>query len=173
MGEPYIGEVRIVGFDYAPVGWAKCDGQTLSINQNQTLFAQLGVTYGGNGITDFKLPDLRGRVPIHFGDSFGGVYLRGQLGGVPSTNLHEEQMATHSHYIRGCPDTADTALPDQALFASTDDKNVYENIDTGSLVQLPADTVNSTGQGAGHPNTQPTLVLNFIIALRGLWPPRD
>jgi microcystin-dependent protein len=164
MSEPFLAEVRIVGFNFAPRGWAFCDGQILPIDQNQSLFSLLDTTYGGDGLTSFALPDLRGRTPIHVGNG----HLQGQKGGEESHTLNAVEMPQHGHSARASSSNATSPLPQGNVLASAN--NVYG--DPTNLTELHPQTVSSVG-GQSHENMQPFLALNFVIALQGLFPSRN
>jgi len=169
MSEPYLAEIRMTGFSFAPKGWALCNGQLLPINQNQALFALLGTTYGGNGITTFALPDFRGRVPTHVGAGFD----LGQQAGEASHALNAAEMPAHTHSLG-----ISTAASHQADPAG----RVLGNVEAGALnyyapmdgsATLAANTVANSGGGQPHENMQPYLTLNFIIALQGIFPSQN
>jgi microcystin-dependent protein len=164
MSEPFLAEVRIVGFNFAPNGWAFCDGQLLPIDQNQSLYSLLDTTYGGDGRTTFALPDLRGRTPVHVGNG----HSQGQKGGEESHTLNPVEMPQHAHSAKGSSSNASSPLPGGNVLASAN--NVYE--DPTTLTELHPDTVKSIG-GQGHQNMQPFLTLNFVIALQGVFPSRN
>jgi len=166
MAEPYLGEIKIIGFGFAPVGWARCDGQILPIAQNQSLFSLLGTNYGGDGRTTFGLPDLRGRTPMHK----GGGFALGQKSGQEGVPLTEAQLPSHDHPMRASDQAANTAEATGAALAQS-----AENVYAGSspAAELSADSVGDTGSGQGHNNMQPFLTLYFIIALTGTFPPRN
>lgn len=171
MSEPFLAEIRIVGFNFAPRGWAFCDGQILPINQNQSLYSLLGTTYGGDGRTSFALPDLRGRVPIHVGRSDGGTEHReGQKSGEETHTLAANEMPEHSHVARASSDDGDNPIVSGNVFGSFN--NLYHS-PSSSLVQLRAGTTTNVGGGQAHDNMQPYLALNFCIALQGLFPSRN
>lgn len=166
MSEPYLAEIRMTGFSFAPRGWALCNGQILPINQNQALFSILGTTYGGNGQTTFALPDLRGRVPVHMDAGFN----LGQQGGEASHTLIASEMPSHSHSLG-----ISTAVSHQADPSG----RVLGNVESGALnFYAPADgtatlapsTVGNAGGSQPHENMQPYLTINFIIALQGIFP---
>ncbi len=166
MAEPFLGEIKLFGFGYAPRGWAQCNGQLLAINQNQALFAILGTTYGGNGQTTFALPDLRGRTPVHMGN---GVTL-GQSAGEEAHTLTTLEMPMHTHIA-----SASTAAPSQpspagGLWAQSDAQN-YSTATPNT--QLSGAAIGSAGQSQPHSNMQPYLTLNFCIALVGIFPSRN
>lgn len=171
MAEPFIADIKIVGFNFAPRGWAHCDGQILPISQNQALFALLGTTFGGDGRTSFALPDMRGRAPIHQGNG-GGLTSRpwGSRGGEDRVALTTAQMPPHTHQVNASSDSATVTTPGGNLPATVvPGFNVYgatANAD-GEATQ-----VTETGGDQGHNNMQPYLALNFIIALNGLFPSR-
>ena len=166
MSEPFLAEVRIVGFNFAPRGWAQCDGQLLPINQYQSLYSLLGTTYGGDGRTTFGLPELRGRVPIHVGDR----HTQGQKGGVESVSLLTDQIPSHTHTLNALSDDADSnmASGNQLAKATT---LVYEN--PTSLTAMESSAIANAGGGQAHTNMQPYQTLNFVIALQGLFPSRN
>ena len=166
MSEPFLAEVRMVGFNFAPRGWALCDGQILPINQNQSLYSLLGTTYGGDGRTTFALPDLRGRTPIHRSDT----HPQGQKGGEETHTLSGAEMPQHTHVARASaspgnsPIAAGNVLADSAV-------QLYAN--PNHLTELRPGTVANAGGGQGHENMQPYLAVNFCIALQGLFPSRN
>ena len=174
MSEPFIGEIRIVGFSYAPRYWAACDGQTMAINQNQALFSILGTTYGGNGVNTFQLPDLRGRIPYHWGrsNSTGATMTIGQNGGVTGVVLQTSQIPLHTHLLQGNKVEANKPTPAGNLPALNSQKinNYGAAKDTAEFMSLQA--LGTVG-GAAHNNMPPYLVLNFIIALAGIFPSRN
>jgi microcystin-dependent protein len=165
MSEPFLAEVRIVGFNFAPRGWAFCDGQILPINQNQSLYSLLGTTYGGDGRTSFALPDLRGRTPIHVGNG----HSQGQKSGEEFHPLSAAEMPQHTHTAKASSSSGNTPIPQGNVLASAN--NLYS--DPASLTDLRAGTVANAGGGQAHDNMQPFLALNFVIALRGLFPSRN
>lgn len=171
MSEPFLAEVRMVGFNFPPRGWALCDGQILPINQNQSLYSLLGTTYGGDGRTSFALPDLRGRTPIHVGRSNGGVqHELGQKSGEESHTLSEPEMPQHTHKLLATNTGNGSTSPADNVFANAG-ADLYNAAD--SLVDLNAGAVSNVGGGQAHENMQPYLALNFCIALRGLFPSRN
>lgn len=165
MSTPFLSEIKIVSFNFAPKGWALCNGQLLPINQNQALFALLGTTYGGNGQTTFALPDLRGLVPIHFGNG----HLLGEEAGSTSVTLNQTQMPQHFHIAQASPTSGATPLAVGNVLASA--LNVYRPPD--NLTPLSPPTVSNIGGSQPHNNMMPYLVLNFIIALQGIFPSRN
>ncbi len=169
MAEPFIGEVILFGGNFAPRGWAFCDGQILPINQNQSLFSLLGTTYGGDGRTSFALPDLRGRVPIHVGNG----HSQGQRGGEEGHALSAAELpqTRHGHGARASLASAGSVDPSEHFLADTQ-ADLYGQ--PGALVEMSHETVGvGGGASAAHENMQPYLALNFVIALQGLFPSRN
>jgi microcystin-dependent protein len=163
MAEPFLSEIRIMSFNYAPRGWAFCNGQFLPINQNQALFSLLGTTFGGNGQTTFALPDLRGQTPIHVGSG----YTLGERGGEQAHTLSIAELPTHSHVANASGSTANTSDPTNNVLAVVPGR-AYTN-PTGLTTLLPS-TVTSVGGSQPHLNMQPFLTLTFCIALQGIFP---
>ncbi|MCY4780334.1 tail fiber protein [Sphingobacterium sp. UT-1RO-CII-1] len=178
--EPFIGQIQLFGFNYAPRGWAFCHGQLLSINSNPVLFALLGTTYGGNGQSTFGLPDLRGRVAIGHGQSPGfSTYTLGEQGGAESVTLLPNQMPAHTHQlmVSNAAGTTDVAngnyLANGAVTiarGNTVPANLYSTSQGGQLNQA---AVGVQGAGLPHENRQPYLVMNYCIALVGEYPSRN
>ncbi|MGQ4582320.1 tail fiber protein [Lysobacter sp. F60174L2] len=166
MTEVFLGQIMLTGFNFAPRGFATCDGQLLPIAQNQALFALLGTQYGGNGTTTFGLPDLRGRTPR----GFTQAEPVGVASGVESVTLTPAQLPTHTHRFVGTTAAASTSNPRDALFAASGTE-LYAP--PGASVTLAANTVESCGNDAPHNNMQPYSVLNFCIALTGVFPSRN
>jgi microcystin-dependent protein len=172
MSEPFLAEIRIFSFNFAPKGWALCNGQFLPINQNQALFALLGTTYGGNGQTTFALPDLRGRVPNHFGS---GLNL-GQAAGELAHTLSISEMPTHTHGLNtnlavvGANTNATQGAPATNFWANTG-KSHYSTDVPNSAMHPSA--VSNVGGSQPHLNMQPFLVLSFCIALQGIFPSQN
>lgn len=167
MTEPFLGEVRIFSFNFPPVGWANCDGTLLPIEQNQSLYSILGTMYGGNGRTDFALPDLRGAVPIHFDQS----YQQGSYDGTESQTLEVGEIPSHTHTFKVANKSSTFRTPvDRVL--SQSNQPLYQT-DTNVNTYLNSGTVASAGAGHGHDNIQPSLVVRFCMALTGTFPPRN
>ena len=162
MAEPFLSEIRIMSFVFAPKGWALCNGQLLPINQNQALFSLLGTTFGGDGRVNFGLPDLRGRAPIHV----GSAHTLGERGGEQAHTLSIGEVPTHTHVANAQPTNGNQLPAVNALLAQA--SNVYRTAD--NLVSLAADTITNTGGSQAHLNMQPFLTLNFCIALQGIFP---
>lgn len=173
MSEPFLAEVRMVGFSFAPRGWAFCDGHVLPISQNQSLYSLLGTTYGGDGRTSFALPDLRGRTPIHVGRSNGGEEHRlGQKSGEETHTLSTNEIPQHTHAFRATNDPSTTDTPGDALvLGGQAGLNLYAPFTSPS--RMGSGSIADAGGGQAHDNMQPFLALNFCIALRGLFPSRN
>ncbi len=165
MSEPFLSEIRLMSFNFAPKGWAMCNGQLMQINQNQALFSLLGTTYGGDGRVTFGLPDLRGRTPIHV----GGGYLLGQRGGETAHTLTLSEMPTHMHFARAQSATG-TQLPAVGGLLSQA-SNVYRTPD--NLLAINPATISNVGGSQPHNNMQPYLVITFCIALQGIFPSQN
>jgi microcystin-dependent protein len=165
MSEPFLSEIKIVSFNFPPKGWALCNGQLLPINQNQALFALLGTTYGGNGQTNFALPNLRGRVPIHMGNG----HTLGEVAGSTAVTLNQSQMPQHLHSLMAQPNAGNQLAAANAFLAQA--SNVYRTAD--NLTTLNAASIANVGGSQPHNNMMPYLVLNFIIALQGIFPSRN
>src|ERR1700688_381377 len=169
MSTPFLGMIITVGFNFAPRGWALCNGQLMPISQNTALFSLLGTTYGGNGTTTFALPDLQSRVPVHQGSS----YIMGQVGGVENVTLTTQEIPAHSHAIVATSNAATLKRPVTNTFyaASSSGNNFYEAGTT--LTALASNTVSSAGVGQPHSNIQPYLTLNWCVSLFGIFPSRN
>lgn len=165
MAEPFLSEIRLMSFGFAPKGWALCNGQLLPINQNQALFSLLGTTYGGDGRVNFGLPDLQGRTPIHMGSG----HTLGERGGEQGHTLSISEIPTHTHTFKGSTVTGTTVSPDvnTVLAASTPQAGYTA---ATNLVAMAPNALGNTGGSQAHLNMQPFLVLNFSIALQGIFP---
>ena len=174
MSDPFIGEIKMVGFNFAPYGWAFCNGQLLMIQQNSALFSLLGITYGGNGTTNFGLPNLQGRVPVDAG-SGPGLTPRtlGDSGGVTTVTLNASTMANHTH-IPMAVQGNNAASPKDNTWASMVGRTVTSFYQSGTAnVTMNAAVLDPVGSGPGaHNNMQPYLAVNFVIALQGIYPTR-
>jgi microcystin-dependent protein len=165
MSEPFMSEIKLVSFNFAPKGWALCNGQFLPINQNQALFALLGTTYGGNGQTTFALPNLRGRVPIHEGSG----HTLGEAAGSTAVTVNIQQLPTHTHAYMASGTNGDSASANNTVLAPA--TNLYGP--ANNLTTLDPRTISSVGGSQPHNNMMPYLVLNFIIALQGIFPSQN
>lgn len=167
---PYLGEIRIVSFQFVPRGWALCNGTLLSISQNAALFSILGTTYGGDGVTTFALPDLRSRAPVHSGQGNGlSPYALGQRSGSEAITVTIQQMPQHNHTPVGNATTVDQALPTNGVWGNSQQGNYSPVTD----VAMAGGAVALAGQSEAHSNVQPYLTVNFVIALTGIFPSRN
>jgi microcystin-dependent protein len=173
MSEPFLAEIKIFSFNFPPRGWALCNGQLLPINQNQALFALLGTTYGGNGQTNFALPNLRGRVPIHVGSG----HTLGEAAGSTAVTLNIQQLPTHLHgtasntCLKGAVVNAVEGAPTAGRFWANNGKAHYSTTNPNGAMHPSA--VSNVGGSQPHTNMQPYLVLNFCIALQGIFPSQN
>lgn len=169
MSEPFIGEIRIFSFNWAPRGWGLCDGSILQIRQYNALYSLLGYAFGGDGINTFGLPDLRGRTSV-----YSGSYQRGMKGGLETVTLNNNETA-HTHVLLASPDQGDqfSTKPNNKLIllAKAATENTYSN--PNNLVNMDIQTCSSIGGGQSHNNLQPSIVVNFCIALSGIYPTRN
>jgi microcystin-dependent protein len=166
MAEPFLSELRLMSFSFAPKGWALCNGQLLPINQNQALFALLGTTYGGDGRVNFALPDLRGRTPIHE----GAGHTLGERGGEQAHTLSLAEMPTHLHFVTAASSNADTISAIGDLLARTSTR--YAPPDA-NLTAINPTTIPNVGGSQAHLNMQPFLTLSWCIALQGIFPSQN
>ena len=177
MSDQFVGEIRIAGFNFAPQGWATCDGQILPISQNTALFSLLGVNYGGNGTSNFALPDFQGRAPMHWGTSTTGtVYDVGEVGGASTVTLSAQELPAHTHTLSASGNAATTSIPTNALLAVPQANPRFATLyhaSDGNNTALGGQSVAAIGGNAPHNNLQPYLTLIFIIALQGIFPPRQ
>jgi microcystin-dependent protein len=164
MAEPFLSELRLMSFNFAPKGWALCNGQLLPINQNQALFSLLGTTFGGDGRVNFALPDLRGRVAIHVGSG----HTLGERGGEQAHTLSIAEIPTHTHVLQASTVTANAPIPTNDVFAPTGGNQFFGP--PNNLVALQSGTVTNVGGSQAHLNMQPFTVLSFCIALQGIFP---
>lgn len=175
MSEPFIAEIRIFAGNFAPRGWAFCDGQLLPIAQNTALFSLIGTTYGGDGRTTTALPNLKGRASMHPGRGPGLTARRlGERAGVESVTLTDAQMPSHSHQLRGAINPSLVRLPSNTVALSRSrGATAYQQDSTNNLVDMAQEVLPNAGGGQPHNNLQPYLVMNFIIALVGMYPSRS
>jgi microcystin-dependent protein len=164
MAEPFLSEIRLMSFVFAPKGWALCNGQLLPINQNQALFALLGTTFGGDGRVNFALPDLRGRVPVHVGSG----HTLGERGGEQAHTLSVAELPQHTHQLMASTQAGNSPVPTSDTFASASPNQFYGP--ASNLTTLHAGTVTNVGGSQAHPNMEPFLTLTFCIALQGIFP---
>ncbi|MGA7498481.1 MAG: tail fiber protein [Isosphaeraceae bacterium] len=169
MAEPFLGEISPVAFNFAPQGWALCNGQLLPINQNQALFALLGTTYGGDGVSNFALPDLRGRVIV----SSSSNYPLGGTGGVEAVTLNVTQIPSHSHAPVCSTGTGSAAVPSGLVWAGSSSNETLYQTGSGPNGSMAPGLITSSGNSQPHSNLQPFQVVNFIIALSGIFPSRN
>lgn len=168
MSEPFIGEIKLVGCNFAPRGWANCDGQLMEVSQNTALFSLLGTTYGGDGRTTFALPDFRSRIPLHSGQGPGlSNRVVGQKGGSESVTLAQGQMPVHNHTLIAMPTGTGSNQTDNPLGAYVGNL-FFKNTNVQQMQGLTA-----AGGSASHENRQPLLTLRYCIALQGIYPSRD
>lgn len=165
MAEPFLSEIRLMSFVFAPKGWALCNGQLLPINQNQALFSLLGTSFGGDGRVNFALPDYRGRVPIHVGSG----HTLGERGGETAHTLSIAELPTHTHVLQATSGNATVAIPSSTLMLATS-ANYEAYRPASALVSLQPSTVANVGGSQAHLNMQPFLCLSFCIALQGIFP---
>ncbi len=172
MSEPFLGEIRMFGFGFAPQGWALCNGQLLPISQNTALFSLLGTTYGGDGRTTFALPDMRSRVPVCQGQGPGlSSYAEGQAGGAETVTLAAAQMPGHTHPVKASSGAADSDQPGGRALARSASHIYTAKPDTSTVMN--ADMLGDAGGSQPHGNIQPYLAVYFCIALTGIFPARN
>ena len=172
MADPFVAEIRIFPFNFAPKGWAMCNGQLLPISQNTALFSLLGTAYGGDGKSTFGLPNLIDSAPLHQGQGGGlSEYFLGQTGGSQYETLLDSEMPTHVHSVNGMPFTGDNNVPSpQVTLAASSGGSTYAP--AASLTPASQSALTPAGHGAPHNNMMPYLTLNFCIAMQGVFPPR-
>jgi microcystin-dependent protein len=164
MAEPFLSEIRIMSFVFAPKGWALCNGQLMPINQNQALFSLLGTTFGGDGRVNFALPDLRARTPIHVGSG----HTLGERGGEQAHTLSIAELPTHTHVLNGSTNTAVNSPANTPVLGTTNPQQGY--VPASNIVAMSPQVVGNTGGSQAHLNMQPFLTLSFCIALQGIFP---
>jgi microcystin-dependent protein len=175
MADPFLGEIRVFGFNFPPTGWAQCNGQLLPITQNTALFTLLGTTYGGNGSTTFGLPDLQGSVAMQHGQGPGlSLYDLGESGGSDTVSLEASEIPAHTHVVRGQTNTGNLQEPASARsLARSGGGTIYTSNVSSNLVPMAPQTLTPAGSSLPHDNVAPVLVMNFCIAIQGIFPPRD
>lgn len=172
MADPFVAEIRIFPFNFAPKGWAWCDGQLLPLSQNTALFSLLGTTYGGNGKSNFALPDLQGRAPMHPGQGPGlSLHDLGEMGGAETVTLLETEIPSHSHTLQVVDLPAESYRADGRLLARSQNAYGWQSSAT-SMVSAARDSLAPGGGSVPHNNLQPYLTFYFCIAMQGVFPPR-
>ncbi|MBG9388415.1 phage tail protein [Caenimonas aquaedulcis] len=164
MAEPFLSEIRLMSFGYAPRGWAQCNGQLMPISQNQALFKLLGSTFGGDGTTSFGLPNLQGAAPLHV----GGGHVLGESGGEQDHTLVTEELPEHTHVLQGTSDAASVDVPESSELLAQTVIDMYRA--PTNLTAMDPGCVSNVGGGQAHVNMQPFLALNFCIAIQGIYP---
>jgi microcystin-dependent protein len=169
MGQPYVGEIRMFGGSFAPNGWMLCQGQSLPIAENDTLFQLIGTTYGGDGQVNFNLPDLQSRVPVHQGTSSSGTtYTLGEKDGTEQVTLTVQQIPAHTHAMAASTNFGNTAQPNDLIVSASSTFDLYVDADASSPMSNQA--ITPIGGSQPHENVQPYLAINFIISLFGIFP---
>ncbi len=173
MADPFVAEIRIFPFNFAPKGWAFCDGQLLPLSQNTALFSLLGTTYGGDGKSTFALPDLQGNAPMHPGQGKGlSLYDLGQMGGSTDVTLLTSEIPMHTHTLQAFATPADLKEPQAGAVLTRSNNGAVYNTTISNLVQMAPQALTPAGGSLPHNNMMPYLTLNFCIALQGVFPPR-
>jgi microcystin-dependent protein len=172
--DPFVAEIRIFPYNFAPKGWAWCDGRLMPISQNTALFSLLGTTYGGDGKSTFALPNLQGRAAMHPNYDYGalGPHDLGETGGSQTVTLLESEIPAHSHALRGSDAAADTPAPAGSTLARARGQNGYQQNTSSNLVAMAPEALPPAGGGQPHNNMQPYLTFHFSIALQGVFPQR-
>ena len=171
MGEPFIGEIKMLGFPFAPEHWADCNGNSVEIRQNPALYTLLGIQFGGDGVTNFYLPDLRGRVPVHPGH----ITSQGMVGGLETVTLTHHNLPPHTHAFKAVRDQGNRMSVGQQgnRFLAESDSTVPPYGRASNLVDLDSNGMTISGSGEAHDNTQPSLVIRYVIAMNGHFPSRN
>jgi microcystin-dependent protein len=173
MADPFVAEIRIFPFNFAPRGWAWCDGQLLPLSQNTALFSLLGTTYGGDGKSNFALPDLQGRAPMHPGQGPGlSLHDLGETGGSETVSLLESEIPAHSHALSTSISDGNVGVPTNQQLATGIGVGLFAAANAGSIVQMAPESLAPAGGDQPHNNLQPYLTFYFCIALQGVFPPR-
>lgn len=174
MSDPFVAEIRAVGFNFAPRGWATCNGQLLSISQNTALFSLVGTTYGGNGTSTFGLPNLQGSAVMHQGQGPGlSPHSIGEVGGQATVTLTQAQMPQHTHSLLAASAIGSSTSPSNAAFAVGANGTPMYTPASNVSGNMSAQALSTSGSGQAHNNRQPYLALNFVIALQGIFPARN
>ena len=177
MALAYLGEIRIFSFDYSPRGWLPCNGQLLSIGQNESLYMVFGTTYGGDGKTTFALPNLQGRATLSAGDGSGGIgsYTVGQTGGNAAVTLTGLEVPVHTHEAQASSARAENSVPSSRALpaASSDQKLPFYTAQTSQFIAMASNALATNAGGDPHPNVQPSLVLNFCVCVAGPYPSKN
>jgi microcystin-dependent protein len=166
MAQPYVGEIRMFAGNFAPAGWMFCEGQALPISENETLFQLIGTTYGGDGQSTFRLPDLRGRVPVHQGNN----YVLAEMAGVEQVTLTTQQIPVHTHALLGSTTLATDGAPGGRVVAEPGTAGAFRYLEDDPTVALAPTSITPIGGSQPHENRQPFLCINFIISLFGIFP---
>jgi len=173
MADPFVAEIRIFPFNFAPKGWAWCDGQLLPLSQNTALFSLLGTTYGGDGKSNFALPDVQGRSVMHPGQGPGlSLHDLGETGGSETVTLLESEIPVHPHTLRATNTTGDNPLPGGNILARPGSTTIYQQNSSANLVAMAPEALAPAGGDQPHNNMQPYLTFYYNIALQGVYPPR-
>lgn len=177
MSDPFVAEIRIFAGNFAPKGWASCDGQLLPISQNTALFSLLGTMYGGDGKSTFALPDMQGNAPMMWGQGSGlSLHDEGEMSGTPQVTLLESEMPLHTHVLNGQQDPGDLFQPSVGgvgnMIARSQNGNVFQTVSNSGLTNMAFQAIAPNGSSFPHNNMMPFLTLYFIIALQGVFPPR-
>ena len=168
MSQPFVGEIRIFGGNFPPLGWMFCQGQLLPISENETLFQLIGTTYGGDGQETFALPDLRGRIPIHQGTGGGTTYQLAETGGSEEVTLSTQQIPAHTHPLLAADGIGNTANPHGGVLAESSVVSMYQSGSPGAA--MAPQSIGDAGGSQPHENYQPYLCVDFIISLFGIFP---
>jgi len=173
VADPFVAEIRIFPFNFAPKGWALCNGQLMPISQNTALFSLLGTTYGGDGKSTFALPDLQGSAAMHPGQGPGlSLHDLGETGGSDTVTLLQSEIPAHTHGLRGSNTTGDNPVPGGNTLARPGQTTIYQQNSSANLVQIAPEALPPAGSSLPHNNLMPYLTLQFCIALQGVFPPR-
>ncbi|WHU04199.1 tail fiber protein [Sphingomonas sp. NIBR02145] len=175
MADPFVAEIRIFPFNFAPRGWAWCDGQLLPLSQNTALFSLLGTTYGGNGKSTFALPDMQGRAPMHPGQGPGlSLHDLGEISGTETVTLLESEIPNHTHTLRASvEDATQGTLANGVSLSTSTGGSLYQTTTNTNLATMSPQALSSAGGSAPHNNMQPYLTFYFCIAMQGVFPPRS